>query len=231
MSPPKPRPASGARPAARKAATPRGGTAAHGITPVRGGAQAKAPAATLRLRVTLFNVQQPVWREVRVPGELTFAHLHAVVQAAMGWEDCHMHEFRIGKDSVGMPSPGAFFQDDRPLLDERKTRLRDLLGRRPKFRYWYDFGDDWWHEIAVVRDADHDGGQGLLAGEGACPPEDCGGPYGYAEMLLTLADPKDPQYEETREWAGDVDPTRFDFDAAARAVAKVIKRMSARKQA
>jgi hypothetical protein len=206
-------------PGARGATTPRATAAA----------QAKVPVAPLRLRVSLLNVEPPVWREVCVPGDLTFARLHAVLQAAMGWEDCHMHEFRVAEERIGMPGPAEFFADDDPLHDERTTRVRELLGKRRKFRYWYDFGDDWWHEITVVGGTDAGSALGLLAGEGACPPEDCGGPWGYGDMLLTLADPTDPEYEAMREWAGDLDPLRFDLDAAARAVAKAIKRAPGRK--
>ena len=102
-----------------------------------------------------------------------------------------------------------------------------LVGRR-KFRYWYDFGDDWWHEIAIGKAAADEGdGPRLLAGEGACPPEDCGGPYGYAELRQALADPKHPEHRELREWAGDFDPQRFDFDRAAKAVAKAVRRKRA----
>jgi hypothetical protein len=105
------------------------------------------------LRVTLLGVEPPVWREVLVTFDLTFAQLHQVLQTAMGWEDCHLHEFEIGEVHVGLPAPKDFFAGDQPLLDERKTRLGDVLDGRRKFRYWYDFGDDWWHEIAIGKGA------------------------------------------------------------------------------
>ncbi len=214
MNPPKPRSVGGRRPAT-------------------GGAAPKPAGAadpTLRLRVTLLHVEPAVWREVLVPVDLTFAQLHNVLQAAMGWEDCHLHEFEVGEMHIGLPAPKDFFAGDRPLLDERKTRLGDVLDGRRKLRYWYDFGDDWWHEIAIRNGAADEGsGPCLLAGEGACPPEDCGGPYGYAELLQVLANPKHPEHRELREWAGDFDPQRFDFERAAKAVAKAIRRTSARK--
>lgn len=183
----------------------------------------------MRLRVTLLDVEPPVWRELVVPIDFTFAQLHRVLQAAMGWEDCHLHEFDLDGLCVGMPSPDdKLFPRDRPLLDERKARLGEMLDGRRKFRYWYDFGDDWWHEIAVGKAAEgDDAGPRLLAGEGACPPEDCGGPYGYAELLQALADPKHPEHRELREWAGDFDPQRFDYHGAAKAVAKAVRRKRA----
>jgi hypothetical protein len=180
--------------------------------------------------VTLLNVEPAVWREVLVPVDLTFAQLHQVLQAAMGWEDNHLHEFELGEVHIGPPAPQDFFAGDQPLLDERKTRLGDVLDGRRKFRYWYDFGDDWWHEIAIREGAaDEGGGPRLLAGEGACPPEDCGGPYGYAELLLALTNPKHREHRALREWVGDFDPRRFDFERAAKNVAKVVKRPRPRK--
>jgi len=199
--------------------------APRGIAPMR----VAAEVSTLRLRVTLLDVEPLVWRELLVPADFTFAQLHRILQAAMGWEDCHLHEFDVGGVCVGMPSPeDRFFPRNRPLRDERKTCVGDMLEGRRKFRYWYDFGDDWWHEIVIGKAAEADGdGPRLLAGEGACPPEDCGGPYGYAELLRALADPKHPEHRELREWAGDFDPQRFDFDRAAKAVAKAVRRKRA----
>jgi hypothetical protein len=165
----------------------------------------------LRLRVTLRDVEPPVWRELLVPVDFTFAQLHRVLQAAMGWEDCHLHEFEVGSERIGPPAPKEFFAGDRPIKDERKTRLGDVLDGRRKFRYWYDFGDDWWHAIEI-----------------RCPPEDCGGPYGYADLLQALADPRHPEHRELREWAGDFDPKRFDIDRAAKAVFRAVRRKSVR---
>lgn len=214
MSPAKSRPAGERRPAADTTAPKRAG----------------ATAPTLRLRVTLLNIEPAVWREVLVPVDLTFAQLHQVLQAAMGWEDCHMHEFEVGEVHIGLPPPKNFFAGDRPRLDERKARLVDVLDHRRKFSYWYDFGDDWWHEIAIGKeDAGGSGGPRLLAGEGACPPEDCGGPYGYAELLQVLAHPKHPEHRNLRQWAGDFDPQRFDLDRAAKRVAKAVRKTGARK--
>ncbi len=199
----------------------------------RDSAQAEdlAPLLSLRLRVTLLDVAPPVWREVLVPANLTFAQLHKVLQAAMGWQDCHLHEFDVGGQAIGPPAPQDFFAGDRPILDERKIRLGDLLESRRKMRYWYDFGDDWWHEIVIRRGKiDEPCELRLLGGEGACPPEDCGGPYGYADLLRALSDRKHPEHRELREWAGDFDPQRFDFDRAAKSVAKAVGRSRARKK-
>jgi hypothetical protein len=157
---------------------------------------------------------------------LTLAQLHRVIQKAFGWEDCHLHEFHVGGERFGRPDYDEDFPSDRPpLRDERKTSLTKALGARREFSYWYDFGDDWWHDIVVeVREARrvNVARVTLLAGEYACPPEDCGGPHGYAELLSALSDPKHPEHAEMREWAGDFDPQRFDLAKAARAVARAI---------
>jgi len=183
------------------------------------------PAKLLQLRITLLDIDPPILRRVLVTDDLTFAQLHKVIQAAMGWGDYHMHEFEVGGQRIGDSAPGLFGFGSAPRpLSEKKTRLSDVLGNRRKFRYWYDFGDDWWHEIAIEKRLLDDGlGPRLLAGERACPPEDCGGPWGYADLLKTLADPNRPEYEELREWAGDFDPERFDLEAAAKAVAKSVR--------
>jgi hypothetical protein len=199
--------------------------APRGIASTRAGAEVSA----LRLRVTLLDVEPLVWRELLVPADFTFAQLHSVLQAAMGWEDCHLHEFEVGNERIGPPAPKEFFAGDRPIKDERKTRLGDVLDGRRKFRYWYDFGDDWWHSIEIRKSAPDEGsGPRLLAGAGACPPEDCGGPYGYADLLQALADPRHPEHRELREWAGDFDPKRFDIDRAAKAVFRAVRRKSVR---
>jgi len=185
----------------------------------------QASVKLLQLRITLSDIDPPIWRRVIVPDDLTFAQLHKVIQAAMGWENCHMHEFEVGGTRVGDATPDSFGFGSVPKpLSEKKARLGETLGNRRKFRYGYDFGDDWWHDIAIEKRLPDDGlGPRLLAGERACPPEDCGGPWGYGNLLEILADSSHSEHEELREWAGDFDPERFDHEAAAKAVAKSVR--------
>jgi len=192
------------------------------------------PATLLQLKITLLDTQPPVWRRVLVPEDFSFEQLHRIVQAAMGWEDCHLHEFLVGEERIGPRTPDPFgFGDEAETRPEASIRLRDMLGRRKKFRYWYDFGDDWWHEVAVEKRLpaapEDDLSPRLVTGKHACPPEDCGGPWGYAELLATLADPKHPQHEEMLEWAGDLDPEVFDANAAAKAVAATVRKRRAKR--
>jgi hypothetical protein len=127
-------------------------------------------------------------------------------------------------DSDGM------FDDDEPALPEDTATLGPWLsgGRAKKFRYWYDFGDDWWHSISIERRLPFDPAAPravLIAGKGACPPEDCGGVYGYAELIATWSDPAAEDYEDARDWLGDdFDPNAFDLAEHARRVGYVIAR-------
>jgi len=193
-------------------------------------------AQRLQLKIVLDYLKPVIWRRVVVDDDLTFLQLHQVIQAAMGWEDCHMHEFELVSPTVriGTPEPGGFGglpgMDD-ATLPERKTRLADVLAGKRKFRYWYDFGDDWWHTVSIEKRLPADPAAPpaqLLAGECACPPEDCGGPPGYADMMEILAVPDHPEREELRDWLGDFDPAVFDLAGCAKAVARVVRPRKAR---
>ncbi len=188
------------------------------------------PAAPqrLQLRIALENIEPPIWRRVIVPDNLSFAQLHKIIQRAMGWGDYHLHEFEVGEVAIGDPAGAddVFGGPERKILPEAKTRLGEAIGKKRKFRYWYDFGDDWWHTIAIEKRLPPDPETPpvqLVAGERACPPEDCGGPWGYAELLLVLADPAHPEHEEMQEWVGEFDPEAFDLAATDKAVAKTIR--------
>jgi hypothetical protein len=151
---------------------------------------------TARLRVVLRYVEPPVVRVIDVPSAATLPELHDLLQAAIGWTDSHLHQFVTADATYGMELPGeeVWPEDQR---DEAGARLADLAAG---FEYHYDFGDGWIHDVEVLGR----GGEapGCVDGHGACPPEDCGGPGGYAELLDTLADPADPEHERMRDWVG-----------------------------
>ncbi len=170
----------------------------------------------LQLKIKLVGVSKPpVWRRVLVPAGIRLDRFHQMIQATMGWEDYHMHVFTNGSAEYGLPDPEL---DHR---DERRTLLNHLL-KRPgdRIRYTYDFGDDWEHDILVeeVLAAEPDARYPLcLTGKGACPPEDCGGVWGYADLREVLADPAHEEHEDMLEWLGldngsEFDPARFDVD-------------------
>lgn len=171
----------------------------------------------LTIRVTLLQVDSPaVWRRVVVPASFTLDRVHGVIQAAMGWWDYHLHDFRIGDKTYGMPELDEF--GDSGELDEKLFRLGDLVRPGDVIGYRYDFGDCWEHEILVEAAGTAADGVGYpfcADGDGACPREDCGGAGGFAELKEILAGPGCTERDEMRTWAGaDYDPARFDLAAA-----------------
>ena len=189
------------------------------IRRLRGMAEPGDPV--LQVRITLRYVDNPpVWRQVLIPAAYPLSRVHRVVQVAMGWEDCHMHAFRIGKTTYG-PDP----EDEPGYADETKARLADVARVRTRIGYEYDFGDSWEHELVVEARTVAQAGQtypACIAGKGACPPEDCGGTYGFAELKEVLAGPDSEERDEMLEWVDeDFDPAHFDLAAANAAVAAV----------
>ncbi|MFI6228319.1 plasmid pRiA4b ORF-3 family protein [Micromonospora echinospora] len=172
------------------------------------------PRQIFQLRISLAGVRPPVWRRVLVPGGYTLDRLHRVVQHAMGWRDCHLHSFEIDGVQYGVPDP----DDGLALRDELDTRLDTAVGKGTRFRYTYDFGDWWEHDLLVedVLTADPDGRYPVcLDGERACPPEDVGGPAGYLLLLEALADPAHPEHDAMRDWLGrPFDASAFDAGRA-----------------
>ncbi|UZE51577.1 plasmid pRiA4b ORF-3 family protein [Rhodopseudomonas sp. P2A-2r] len=160
-----------------------------------------------RLKITLDDVEPAVLRRVEVPFDIRLDRLHLIVQAAMGWTNSHLYEIRAGGAGWGQPDPDW---PDGPL-DARKARLDDIIedtGTRT-LRYLYDFGDGWDHTIKIERLIDPEFGiryPRLLEAVGRCPPEDVGGPIGYAEALEAISDPKHERHEECKEWM----PENFD---------------------
>jgi hypothetical protein len=174
--------------------------------------QSAPVAVAYELKITLEGSQPPIWRRVRV-ADCTLDVLHGIIQCAMGWEECHMHMFEWGKISYSLPD-ADIGQVDR---DERRTWLSNLVKEGCKqLRYWYDFGDDWWHVIKIEKTltpTPADRFPVCVKGAGACPPEDCGGLWGYYGLLESLRNPKDERHDELLEWlGGDFDPDHFDVN-------------------
>jgi hypothetical protein len=163
------------------------------------------------LRVTLLDVSPPVWRLVRVPSALPLSTVHAVVQIALGWEDRHLHEWRVGDVTYGLSDEDSWGEE---LADESTAILGEVAPADSAFRYDYDFGDGWEHLVEVIAVKPYDADVppvACLAGARACPPEDCGGPSGYEHLIDALRDPDDAEHEEMVELVGDAwDPDEFD---------------------
>ena len=165
------------------------------------------------LKVTLRDTKPPVWRRLLVPGETTLGDLHRAIQAAMGWEDDHLHTFDIEGKQYGDPRA----VDD--VADEKRVTLNGLIKSGvARFAYTYDFGDNWEHALVIEKsppDVEALSRPICTAGKRRCPPEDCGGPWGYRELLEVLADPAHPEHAERCEWLGeDFDPDDFNPEMA-----------------
>lgn len=166
------------------------------------------------LRITLCDSNPPIWRRVVVPSDISLGRLHYVIQTVMGWDDSHMHEFL---------SKNARFRNtdidpdlDEEIFDEKQYAVADLVKRaRQKFYYEYDFGDDWLHEIVLEKVLKEDSGAKplfCLDGARACPPDDCGGVYGYEDMLEILANPSHEEHQNLKDWVGgNWDAEHFDI--------------------
>ncbi len=187
-------------------------------TPRRHLSVAPREDAVYILRITLEAVEPPVWRRVQVPGSITLERLHTVIQKAMGWRDAHLHEFEAGGRRYGQPEPD---EPQYKVEPEWKLSLRAAAPTEgARFRYVYDLGDGWGHEVlveSIQAPAAPFKHPGCLAGERACPPEDCGGTPGYANLLEVLRDRTHPEHRDMLAWAGrGFDPERFDLAAVHR---------------
>jgi hypothetical protein len=170
----------------------------------------KAPI--YQIKVTLKDSKPPIWRRLQVAGDTTLYGLHLILQEAMGWENYHLHQFIVGRTYFGEPDPDFDAEDD------SNVKLGQIVQReKQKFTYEYDFGDDWLHEILLEKILPPEPGVRYpvcLKGKRACPPEDCGGVWGYDDLLETIKDPGNEEYEEMMDWlGGEFDPEAFDLDS------------------
>jgi len=180
----------------------------------------------LQIRITLLDVEPPVWRRVLAPATLPLKRLHDTIQAAMGWLDQHLYEFRVGERRYGAPdledAPGS------GVVDARLVKLSALVEKGiDRFLYVYDFGDDWRHEIVIEDVRPVEPGVDypyLVDGARRCPPEDCGGPPGYMAFLDAITNPDHPEHEAALEWYGEpFDPEdieRYILDAQLSRIAR-----------
>jgi hypothetical protein len=174
--------------------------------------KAKEPAQVYQLKITLQGVKPPIWRRVQVK-DCTLPQLHDIIQVCMGWEDYHLHAFEIGGEQYSEPDPDGMMETE----DERKVKLSQVVeGGIKKFTYTYDFGDSWDHVIQVEKTLPAEKGvkyPRCVDGKRACPPEDCGGSWGYANFLEAIQNPEHPEHEELTEWiGGEFDPEAFDAE-------------------
>lgn len=167
-----------------------------------------------QLKVTLQEIEPPIWRRFQVRSGITFAELHNTLQVVMGWWNYHLHLFTIGSLEI---TDRRTLAELGPIgIPDDTARLLDHINQEgATFTYEYDFGDSWQHEVVLERILPVEEKAiypCCLAGERACPPEDCGGVFGYEELLDVLGNRQHPEYEQYREWAGgSFDPEAFDL--------------------
>ena len=156
----------------------------------------------LQIKVTLSDINPPIWRRILVKDDITLFLLSHIIQSCLDWDNSHMHEFTVNGMSI---ESGA----------ERNIKISDLkLKTKSKIEYLYDFGDNWYHIIEIEKRSPIDTKQlypFCIKAARACPPEDCGGSYGYVHLLdiLEYGDKNSIEYEEQMEWIGeDFDPER-----------------------
>ncbi len=195
----------------------RGRTSAPALPAKRKKSDRSAPI--YQIKVGLRGATPPIWRRLEVPADISLARLHTVIQIAFGWDDSHLHAFETPNGSFGTADA------DRGRRSERSVTLEQVApAAKSKLSYTYDFGDDWEHDILVEKVLDRDGTTAYprcTGGRRAAPPDDCGGIWGYAELVEVLRDPDDEEHSDRLDWLGledaaEFDPDRFDAEAITR---------------
>jgi hypothetical protein len=187
--------------------------------------------AIARLKVTLEDVEPAVVRRLEVPFGIRLDRLHAVLQASIGWTNSHFWEFRAGDVGWGIPDKQW---GDGPQ-DASKATLRGVIEDTgvKTLTYLYDYGDGWEHAIRLERIGEALPGElypRLIDAKGRCPPEDIGGPPGYAEFLEAMADPNHDRHAELKDWYdADFDPNAVDVPAIQQHLSDLAKRWSGRR--
>jgi hypothetical protein len=187
-----------------------------------------ATDAVYQIKITLKGSKPPIWRRVLITSATTLAKMHLIIQAVMGWYDCHLHAFTTADGrEYGVPDPEEDAFWGHAPLDERKAKLWQVLTpKQPRMRYTYDFGDDWGHEILLEKIIPIDNTiryPVCLTGKRATPPENVGGIHRYPRFLEALTDPANGEHRELLEYVGRVtfDPDAFDLDGVNDALQRI----------
>jgi hypothetical protein len=166
-----------------------------------------------QLKITLLGTDPPIWRRVQVRDGV-LEDLHDVIQIAMGWTNSHMHQFHVGRTIYAEPRLMEETFDELECADSTRTMLSDVLfSEKEKLIYEYDFGDSWEHAITFEKKVEPEPKvkyPHCIGGERACPPDDCGGVWGFVDFVAVMADPKHPEHRELKQWyGGKFDPEKF----------------------
>lgn len=172
-----------------------------------------------QFKIMLKGTKPPVWRRIQVPETYTFWDLHVAIQDAMGWLDYHLHAFELVnpftgiKTEIGMPDE----EFGREILPEWKQKIADWFSTENRSAdYRYDFGDNWEHIVKLEKILPRNKNvryPTCIDGKRTCPPEDCGGVWGYEDFLEAMKNPNHERHEELLEWiGGEFDPEHFDVE-------------------
>jgi hypothetical protein len=175
-----------------------------------------------QMKVTLEDSKPPIWRRIHVTSATTLYKLHKILQVVIGWSDYHLHEFIIDEMHYGEPSPDYDFK----MNNEKTVKLGQVVSEEgAKFAYIYDFGDYWYHKILVekILPLEPDKRYPIcIKGKRACPPEDCGGIWGYYDFLKTIQNPNHPEHDHMLKWVGgSFDPEAFNLDSINQGLRKI----------
>jgi hypothetical protein len=173
----------------------------------------KQSKSIYQIKISLIGAKPPIWRTVLVASNLGLAAFHEVIQQTMGWTDSHLHQFIANNVFYGIPDDDFGME----IEDESKYKLSQLLSKeKDNIIYEYDFGDSWEHKILLEKVLPYDSKTALpvcIKGKRACPPEDCGGIWGYEDLLETISNVKHPEHADMLEWlGGEFDPEEFDLE-------------------
>jgi len=179
-----------------------------------------------QIKIILTGIKPPIWRRVKVHSSIRLDVLHQVIQSSMGWLGYHLHQFE--KDGVFYGVLNDDFEIDftPEVNDERNYKLSDILkSEKDSMGYDYDFGDDWQHKIIVEKILPFEPSAEFaicIKGVRACPPEDCGGEWGYQNLLDAISNPSHSEYEEKLEWLGiPFDPKEFNLSETNKLLAEI----------
>jgi hypothetical protein len=177
------------------------------------------PKSIFQIKVTLRYSDPKIWRRILIPSDMLLSNLHEVLQIVMGWQDNHLHQFIQNKLFYGpeWEDEEVTWGWQSSKVEYSRVKISDLLqSSKSKLDYEYDFGDSWIHHLTLEKIIPWSELQKLpicLEGELRCPPEDCGGIFGYYDLLEVLKNPQHEDYEDLKEWVGeDFDPLHFDVD-------------------
>jgi DNA-binding transcriptional regulator YdaS (Cro superfamily) len=182
-------------------------------------------AVVYRFKIVLLGTDLAIWRRIETK-DVTLEKLHELIQTAMGWTNSHLHQFEIAGSRYTDPRSMLGDLDDFGAIDYSGLRVSDLVtkhGAKLRMGYEYDFGDSWQHEVILEKVTEPEPGAKYprcIDGEQACPPEDVGGVYGFADYVEAITNPKHGEYAEFLDWKGPFDPAQFDAVKATRRMKK-----------